>query len=75
MQLHIFVTRDGMGAGTGPLLFISISPQAVLPPHPRALEWRYLATIDHEDTLLAPDRSLALAGIERDGFYIANRLL
>ena len=75
MQLNVFVSEDGTRNGTGPILFLPISPQAALPPNPRALEWRYFATIEDKDGLLAADREAALAAIEDDGFYIAHRLI
>jgi hypothetical protein len=75
MQLNVFVTDDGSPEGTGPILFLPISPGAAMPPNPRALEWRYFATIDDEDALLAGDREAALSAIEEDGYYIANRLI
>jgi hypothetical protein len=75
MQLNVFVSEDGSDAGTGPILFLPISPNAALPPNPRSLEWRYFATIEDKDSLLANDREAALSAIEDDGFYIAQRLI
>lgn len=75
MQLNVFVSEDGSPDGTGPILFLPISPQAALPPNPRSLEWRYFATIDDQDGLLAPDREAALSAIADDGYYIAHRLI
>lgn len=39
------------------------------------MEWRYFATIEDKDRLLASDREAALSAIEDDGFYIAHRLI
>jgi hypothetical protein len=75
MQLNVFVSEDGSEAGTGPILFLPTSPHAALPLNPRSLEWRYFATIEDKDSLLASDREAALAAIEDDGFYIAHRLI
>ena len=75
MQLNVFVTDDGSENGSGPILFLPIDPRSVLPPHPRSLEWRYFATIEDKDSLLATDREAALSAIEDDGFYIAHRLI
>ena len=75
MQLNVFVTGDGTPDGTGPILFLPISPTAALPPNPRALEWRYFATIEDKDSLLAPDRDQAMSAIGDEGYYIANRLI
>jgi hypothetical protein len=75
MQLNVFVTEDGSDSGTGPILFLPISPKAALPPNPRSLEWRYFATIEDKDSLLAADREAALSAIEDDGFYVAHRLI
>lgn len=75
MQLNVFVTDDGTEFGTGPLLFLPTVPEAILPAHPRALEWRYFATIEAGDSLLATDREAALAAIHDDGHYIAQRLV
>lgn len=75
MQLNVFVTEDETSAATGPILFLPGTRKAVLPPNPRSLEWRYFATIEDQDSLLAEDREAALAAIDDDGFYIAHRLI
>lgn len=75
MQLHVFVTDDGSTDGSGPILFLPLHPKAVLPPHPRSFEWRYFATIEDKDNILAIDRDAALSAIEDDGYYIAHRLI
>jgi hypothetical protein len=75
MQLNVFVTDDGTGDGTAPILFLPTSPEAALPPNPRALPWRYFATIEAGDSLLSGDRDAAISAIGDDGYYIANRLI
>ena len=74
MRLMVFVTDDGTADGTGPLLFLRERPDAVLPKNPRALEWRYFATIDENDRLLGDD-PVAIERIAANGYYIANRLI
>ena len=75
MRLLVFVTDDGKPAGTGPIVFLPESPQAVLPPHPRSLPWRYFATIGDNDALLGDERNLILDAIEKTGHYIALRII
>lgn len=75
MQLLGFVTDDGTPEACGPLLFVRNHPLAILPLHPRSLEWRYFATIGEGDTMFESDRMTALPALARDGFYIANRLI
>jgi hypothetical protein len=73
MQLNVFVTDQG--DGTGPIVFVPDDPGSVLPKNPRALEWRYFATVMVDDHLLALDREVALAEIERRGYYLADRMI
>lgn len=75
MQLNVFATDDGSRDGSGPILLLPLDPQAVLPPHPRSLEWRYFATIEDKDNIPGTDRDAALSAIEDDGYYIAHRLI
>ena len=75
IQLLVFVSDDGTGTGTGPILFLPSRPDAALPPNPRGMEWRYFATISDEDNLLGSDRTAALEAIGSEGFYIAQRLI
>jgi hypothetical protein len=75
MKVLIFVTDDGTEAGSGPILFVKDFATSTLPPHPRALTWRYFATVDESDELLGEDR-LAIKSALADGdSFIAPRLL
>jgi hypothetical protein len=74
-MLNVFVTEDGGPFGTGPILFLPTSPDAALPSHPRSLEWRYFATVGFDDAMLADDREAAIAAVESNGYYVANRLI
>jgi hypothetical protein len=75
MHLMIFVTEDENGASTGPIVYLPERADAALPPHPRALEWRYFATVLESDTLLGGDRVPILSGIEENGHFIAQRMI
>ena len=46
-----------------------------LPENPRALVWRYVATVAEGDSLLAVDGLEAQIALKTDGYFIANRLL
>ncbi|HZY68950.1 MAG TPA: hypothetical protein VFE52_10200, partial [Devosia sp.] len=67
MRVLVFVTDDGKSReGTGPTLLVADEPSAVLPAHPRSLAWKYFATVDLADSLLAAERS-AIEQSLRDG--------
>lgn len=75
MQILVFVTDDGRPNGTGPILFLPATPEAVLPPHPRSLSWRYFATVSEDDALLGDDKAAVLADIRDKGHHTAKRLV
>ena len=75
MQLNVFVSETDKGEGTGPIVFVPVDPEAALPANPRALEWRYFATVMDDDQLLALDRELAIESIKQQGYYLANRII
>jgi hypothetical protein len=76
MQLMVFVTDDDVSAeGTGPLLIVEERPNAVLPPHPRSLAWKYFATVALEDTLLEGDRAAIEAAVVTRRSHISPRLI
>ena len=75
MGVHVFISDDGTASGTGPTLFLSDQPTSVLPENPRAMEWRYVATVAEQDSLLAVDGLDAQLALRTDGYFIANRLL
>ncbi len=74
MQILVFVTEDDAGHSTGPTLFLTDDRKSVLPPHPRALEWKYFATISEDDELFASNVGGKQA-LDMEGFYIANKLI
>ena len=52
---------------------IAITPDvalATLPPHPHRLNWRYFATTDTRDTMLAPHRYAIEDAIELKGHCV-----
>lgn len=65
MRVLVFVSDDGTEDGTGPLLFLREHGQSILPPHPRALGWRYFATVEERDQLLQPNAAAILKGPTR----------
>jgi hypothetical protein len=75
MKVLIFVTDDGTEAGSGPILFVKDFATSTLPPHPRALAWRYFATVDENDELLGEDRPAIRSALANDDCFIAPRLL
>jgi hypothetical protein len=75
MKVLVFVTDDGTEAGTGPILFVRDFATSTLPPHPRALEWKYFATVDEDDALLGDDRQAIQAALRNEESFIAARLL
>jgi len=75
MGVHVFISDDGTASGTGPMLFLADEPKSVLPENPRALVWRYVATVAEGDSLLAVDGLEAQIALKTDGYFIANRLL
>jgi hypothetical protein len=74
MNLMVFVTDDGTSDGTGPMLFLPRSETAVLPAHPRSLEWKYVATISEQDNLALAHPRLK-DSISELGFFVAHQLL
>jgi len=75
MKVLVFVTDDGTEAGTGPILFVKDFASSTLPPHPRALGWKYFATVDESDELLGEDREAIRNALVNDDSFIAPRLL
>lgn len=75
MKVLVFVTDDGTEAGTGPILFVKDFATSTLPPHPRALSWKYFATVDEDDALLGDDRDTIRDALHNDDSFIAPRLL
>lgn len=75
MKVLVFVTDDGTEAGTGPILFVRDFATSTLPPHPRALSWKYFATVDETDALLGDDREAIRSALHNDDSFIAPRLL
>lgn len=76
MRVLIFVTDDGRsGEGTGPTLFVTEMPFALLPTHPRALNWKYFATVSLDDALLASQRSAIEAALVSTGSYLSPLLI
>lgn len=75
MKVLVFVSDDGTDAGTGPILFIKDVPDAILPPNPRGMAWRYFATVDVTDQLLDDERDAIRRSLSDDEPYIAHRLL
>lgn len=75
MKVLVFVSDDGTDAGTGPILFIKDVPDAILPPNPRGMAWRYFATVDVADQLLDDERDAIRRSLSDDEPYIAHRLL
>jgi hypothetical protein len=74
MQLLVFITDDGSPEGTGPTLFVPTHPQQSLPINPRAMQWRYLATIDERDQLFSVHGPNALDAVCIRGHFITSRL-
>lgn len=72
MNLLVFVSENDSEIATGPTLFVPDTPDAVMPPNPYGLEWRYFATIADEDELLPIG---GREGIEMDGYYITSHLI
>ena len=75
MKVLVFVTDDGTEAGTGPILFVKDFAGSSLPEHPRALSWKYFATVDDNDDLLGDDRAAIRSALSNDDSFIAPRLL
>jgi hypothetical protein len=74
MNLMMFVTDDGSSDGTAPMLFLPRTEDAVLPGHPRSLEWKYVATISEDDNLALAHPDL-MDSIDEVGFFVAHQLL
>jgi hypothetical protein len=75
MQVLVFVTDDARSPqGSGPILVVQARPEAVLPPHPRALEWRYFATMETDDTFFGRGRGLMKLALSSGRPFITNRL-
>jgi hypothetical protein len=72
MNVLVFVTDDGSENGTGPILFLTESGRAALPPNPRSFPWRYFATVSSDDGLIEPEAQQALSV---DSSFISHRLL
>lgn len=76
MQVLIFVTDDGRAAeGSGPTLIVEDVPNAVLPPNPRSLQWRYFATMRAEDALFGSESALLREALGKKRAYITKRLV
>jgi hypothetical protein len=72
----VFVTDDGTSPeGTGPVLYLRDSPESSLPPHPRSFEWRYFATMDSDDGLVADQRLEILARLAQRQPYLSDELI
>lgn len=71
-QLLVFVTETDDGGVIAPTLFVPDRPDAVLPPHPLALTWRYFATISEDDDLLPIG---GREGLELEGHYISSQMI
>jgi hypothetical protein len=74
MQVHIFATDDGTRDGTGPLQFVPDDPRAVLLGNPRALPWRYFATVGLEDSFLSFEPSTTRQALLSTRSVISKRL-
>ena len=74
MNVMIFVTDDGGPNGTGPTLYMADTPHAALPPHPRSLSWRYLATVPENDGILSFAGQHVRDVIEADGHCILTEI-
>jgi hypothetical protein len=75
MNVLVFVTDDGTEEGSGPILFLKDFATAAMPAHPRALEWKYFATVTEADEVLGEDRAAIRLALEQDEPFIAYRLL
>jgi hypothetical protein len=76
MQVLVFVTDDGKAVeGSGPTLIIEDRAQAVLPPNPRALGWRYFATMKAEDAMFGSEAARMRKALKGGKPYITNKLV
>jgi hypothetical protein len=71
MRVLLFVSSDpGRPGLVDPMLVIAERPDAVLPPHPQGLEWRYFATTTLDDQLLAQVKFMAEAALADYGWFV-----
>lgn len=75
MLVMVFVTDDESNEGTGPLLYVLESPDAVLPPHPRGLAWWYFATLGLDDNIFVRERTEVEIALQDRGAYVSKRLV
>jgi hypothetical protein len=76
MQVLVFVTDDGKATeATGPTLVVANAPSAVLPPHPRSLDWRYFATMGSDDRLFGHERKKLMRALKSGQPFITPRLV
>lgn len=76
MRILVFVTDDGQSLeGTGPIVYLIDAPAAILPRHPRSMQWRYFATMDSDDVILEEERPQLLAALERGKPFLSSRLI
>jgi hypothetical protein len=76
MRMLVFVTDDGISPeGAGPRLVVEQGLDATLPAHPRSLNWKYFATVDLDDTLLAADRRHIGEARQAGQSFISPRLI
>lgn len=76
MRILVFATdQPGTPEASAPFAIIPEAAAAFLPQHPGALEWRYFATMQLDDQMLAVDREAINAALRDPGYYISDRPL
>ena len=76
MQVLVFVSDDGRSPhGVGPTLILEDRATAVLPPHPRSLNWRYFATMRAEDAMFGSETSRMRDTLRRGRPFVTSRLV
>lgn len=73
VQVLVFVTDDSRSSqSSGPTLVLQDTPAAVLPRNPRALEWRYFATMQTGDALFERERDRMGLALSRGAVYYGS---
>jgi len=76
MQVLVFVTDDGKSVeGSGPTLVLLDAPTAVLPPNPRAMQWRYFATMRSGDSLFSAEAARMQSALTNGTPFVTDRLI
>ena len=72
MQVNVFVSEPRQNETLRQLLLLPYGLEAVIPPHLRGIDWRYLATTQADDKLIDLPTGEVDVAMVSDGYVVVT---